>query len=67
CVEIGEALVFVLGHPNYYPQFGFVSARPKGLFYKSEEFDAAFFVAELTAGAANGYSGEVVYAPQFDV
>ncbi len=66
CSEIGEALVFVLGHPTYYPKFGFVAARPMGLFYKSEHFDAAFFVAELTPGAANGFSGEVFFQPEFD-
>ncbi len=66
CAQIGESLVFVLGHPAYYPRFGFVAARPLGLFYKSDKFDPAFFAAELTPGAARGFSGEVVYEPEFD-
>jgi len=66
CAEIGEPLVFMLGHPEYYPRFGFVAARPLGLFYKSEQFDPAFFCAELAPGAARGFSGEVVYQPEFD-
>jgi putative acetyltransferase len=66
CAEIGEPLVFVLGHPDYYPRFGFVPARPKELYYKNEHFDAAFFVAELTPGAARGFSGEVHFEPEFD-
>jgi putative acetyltransferase len=65
CAEVGQRLVFVLGHPTYYPRFGFVLARPRGLFYKNEHFDPAFFVAELTPGAADGFDGEVVYQPEF--
>jgi len=65
CLQIGQPLVFVLGHPGYYPRFSFVAARPKGCFYQSRAFDAAFFVAELRPGAANGFSGEVFYQPEF--
>lgn len=66
CRGIGEPVVFVLGHPTYYPRFGFQPARPRGLFYKNEGFDAAFFVAELEAGALEGFAGEVRYRPEFE-
>ena len=59
-------MVFVLGHANYYPRFGFEPARPHGLFYKSEQFDASFFVASLAPHALEGFEGEVRYRPEFD-
>ena len=66
CRGIGEPVVFVLGHPAYYPRFGFEPARPHGLFYKDEGFDPAFFVAQLEAGALAGLTGEVRYRPEFE-
>jgi putative acetyltransferase len=66
CRAIGEHVVFVLGHPTYYPRFGFRPARPHGLYYKNEHFDAAFFVTELSPGALAGFEGEVCYRPEFD-
>jgi putative acetyltransferase len=66
CRALEEPVVFVLGHAAYYPRFGFEAARPRGFFYKSAEFDPAFFVAELVPGALPGYAGEVVYRPEFD-
>lgn len=66
CLAIGEPVVFVLGHASYYPRFGFEPARPRGLHYKSAEFDPAFFVAELEPGSLDGLEGEVVYLAEFD-
>jgi putative acetyltransferase len=65
CRALGD-VVFVLGHAAYYPRFGFEPARPRGLFYKSEAFDPAFFALELVPGALAGYEGEVHYHPSFD-
>jgi putative acetyltransferase len=31
CLRIGHNIVVVLGHPEYYPRFGFTPAKPKGL------------------------------------
>ena len=66
CRNLGEPVVFVLGHSTYYPRFGFEPARPHGLYYKNEGFDSAFFVAELEPGALEGFEGEVRYRPEFD-
>jgi putative acetyltransferase len=67
CLAIGEPVVFVMGHADYYPRFGFEPARRHGLYYKSEHFDRSFFVAELEKGALAGFEGEVHYRPEFDV
>jgi putative acetyltransferase len=66
CRALEEPVVFVLGHSAYYPRFGFEPARARGLFYKNEHFDGAFFALELAPGALDGCEGEVVYHPAFD-
>lgn len=65
CAERGVGLVFVLGHPAYYPRFRFAPALPRFL-YQSAERSRAFFVRELVPGAADGLSGRVAYHPAFD-
>jgi putative acetyltransferase len=66
CRRIGEQVVFVLGHPEFYPRFGFQPATGKGLHYKHPDFDPYFMVAELSPGALNGRSGWVKYHDEFD-
>jgi putative acetyltransferase len=68
CRERSPAIdaVFVLGHPEFYPRFGFELARPLGLLYESEAFAPAFFVHVLRPGALAGASGRVRYLPAFD-
>ena len=66
CRGIGAQLVFVLGHPDYYPRFGFQPVAPLGLHYQDERLDAYFFVVELSPGALEGVSGVVAYHPLFD-
>lgn len=65
CRALGEPVVFVLGHPEYYPRFGFRPAAPLGLRFLSAEYDRAFFVLELEPGALAGRRGEVRYRPEF--
>ena len=59
-------MVFALGHPEYYPRFGFRPAPALGLRFRRPEFDPAFMVAELEPGALAGRTGEVRYLPDFD-
>lgn len=66
CQALREPVVFVLGHPGYYPRFGFQPAGPSGLHYQSEALDPAFMVAELEPGALAGRSGWVKYLAEFD-
>jgi putative acetyltransferase len=66
CRERGDAAIFVLGHAEYYPRFGFVPAASKGLHYMSEQFDPHFFVLELQEGALDGVHGMVTFHPAFD-
>jgi putative acetyltransferase len=66
CAERGVGLVFVLGHPGYYPRFGFRPAAERGFRYRSPALDAAFFVHELVAGAGREGGGAVRYPDAFE-
>jgi putative acetyltransferase len=66
CARRSHPVVFVLGHPEYYPRFGFRPAPPLGLRFRSPDFDTAFMVAELVPGALSGRKGWVEYLPAFD-
>jgi putative acetyltransferase len=65
CARIGENIVVVLGHPNYYPRFGFVPANVKGLRSEYDVPDDVFMVVELSKGELNGRTGLVRYHPEF--
>ena len=66
CQALGHKLVVVVGHPNYYPRFGFTSARANGLEAPFPVPDEAFMVLELVPGALNGIRGMITYPPAFD-
>ena len=66
CTERGVGLVFVLGHPAYYPRFGFAPAATRGFLYRDATHAPAFFVRELVPGAAEGLSGRVHYHRAFE-
>ncbi len=66
CRAAGHTIVFVLGHPAYYPRFGFEPAAPRGLSYEGgPQFAQAFFVRELEPGALAGRDGVVHYHAAF--
>jgi putative acetyltransferase len=65
CQRLGENIVVVLGHANYYPRFGFVPASLKGLRSEYDVPDEVFMVMELTEGALAGRRGLVKYDPEF--
>jgi putative acetyltransferase len=59
----GEAIVIVVGHPGYYPRFGFSTDRAKSL---GSPFPAEAFTAmDLRLGALDGIEGSVAYPPAF--
>jgi putative acetyltransferase len=66
CRRIGHPVVFVLGHAEYYPRFGFAPAPPQGLTCDWPVPDDVFMVAELEPGALAGRTGRVKYHPAFD-
>jgi len=66
-VERGCPFVIVLGHPEYYPRFGFELASRHGLNSQWEGVpDEAFMVLVLNAGVLDGVRGVVKYRKEFD-
>ncbi len=64
--SLGHLVVIVVGHPDYYPRFGFVPAQPLGILPPFEVPNEAFLVLELQPGALRGIQGLVRYPPEFD-
>ena len=65
CREAGYAVAVVLGHPSYYPRFGFTLARERGIHWEHEVPGDPFMVMELTPGALRGCHGTARYLPEF--
>ena len=65
CKELGYLAVIVIGHPQYYPRFGFVPAVRYRMRSQYDVPEDAFMVAELEAGALQGASGLVRYDEAF--
>lgn len=63
----GVPWVIVLGHPRYYPRFGFRPACVHGLECPWPGVpDPAFLALELVPGGLEGVGGVVRYRPEFD-
>ena len=60
-----EPLVVVLGHPWFYPRFGFKPASRYGIFPAEPWPDAAFMAKPLTRWS-QAVRGRVVYPSTFD-
>jgi len=65
CRRLGYHAVVVLGHPDFYPRFGFRPGRTFGLRSEFDVPDEVFMVAELMPGALAGMGGLVRYLPAF--
>jgi putative acetyltransferase len=64
--QAGHGIVVVLGHPDYYPRFGFRAASTFGVRCTWAVPDEAFMMMELRDGAWHGATGTVRYQPEFD-
>ena len=65
CRAHGYAAVVVLGHPDYYPRFGFVPAHTFGLTCEFPAPPEAFMAIELLPGSLTESGGLVRYRPEF--
>jgi putative acetyltransferase len=67
CRTLGHRIVVVVGHPTYYPRFGFSPARARGLEAPFPVPDEAFMVLELAPGALDGVAGMIRFPPPFEL
>ena len=65
CRRLGYGAVVVLGHPGFYPRFGFAPASRFGLTSEYDVPDEVFMAVELTAGALEAKAGTIRYHPLF--
>ncbi len=63
CRERGKSIAVVLGHPGYYPRFGFAAELAKNL--GGPYAGDAWMALELVPGALDGVKGTVQYPKAF--
>lgn len=64
--RLGYGLVALIGHPGYYPRFGFEPARRHGLELTQYDVpDDVFMINELIEGSMEGVTGELQYPRAF--
>ena len=63
CTAAGHRAVVVLGHPDYYPRFGFSARLAERL--QAPFSGPAFMALELVPGALADVAGQVRYPPPF--
>jgi putative acetyltransferase len=65
CRQAGYHYVVVLGHPTYYPRFGFVPASRYGITSEYAVPDEAFMVLAWRGGGWGERGGLARYEPEF--
>lgn len=66
CEALGYDFVFLIGHPTYYPKFGFTPAGSRGFELKQFKVpDDVFMVFELNVGKGKPWKGELRYPVAF--
>lgn len=66
CKDLGVGAVVVLGHPEYYPRFGFLPCSRFGIGCEYDVAEEAFMVVELQSGYLRGNSGTIKYHAAFN-
>lgn len=63
--KAGMNFVVVLGHPSYYPRFGFRPASAFNVQWEEDSPEDAFMIKELRKGSVPHGGGTIQYAPEF--
>lgn len=66
CKESGYKHIFVLGHPNFYPRFGFASSKGFGINPPFPVPHEVFMAVELESGSLSGMHGMIEYPAAFN-
>ncbi len=65
CRQTDYGIIVVLGHPEYYPRFGFTPSKPHGIVWERDVPEEVFMVKELKEGALVQTQGVVRYRAEF--
>lgn len=65
CKRLGFYAVVVLGHPDYYPRFGFLPSTQFGIKSEYDVPEDVFMVRELQSGYLGGSNGTIKYHGAF--
>jgi putative acetyltransferase len=65
CRRLGFGAIVVLGHPDYYPRFGFVPASRFGIGSEYDVPDELFMALELEPGTLKDKPGTIRYHAAF--
>lgn len=63
--EAGCPFIILVGHPDFYPRFGFTPASSHGIVCEWEVPDDAFLLLVLDEARMRGVSGLARYRPEF--
>ena len=66
CRLLGYDAVVVLGHPNYYPKFGFTPSIKYGIKSEYNVSDEVFMILELSPESLRDQKGIIKYHKEFD-
>ncbi len=66
CRRLGYERIIVLGHPGYYPRFGFERASRYGVRFEFNAPDEACMILALQPGALDGVNGVAKYQPEWN-
>ena len=66
CRRLGHERIIVLGHPAYYPRFGFERASRYGVRFEFAAPDEACMILALGPGALDGVSGVAKYQAEWN-
>lgn len=65
CKSQGYDAVVVLGHPAYYPKFGFLPSVKYGIKSEYDVPEDVFMILELVPGVLKGHKGVIKYHDEF--
>ncbi len=65
CKDMGYDAIIVLGHPTFYPRFGFIPSVRFGIASEYKVPEDVFMVLELVNGSLSGVNGIVKYDEVF--
>ena len=66
CQALGYDAVIVLGHPDYYPKFGFVPSVKYNIKSEYDVPDEVFMVLELVPGSLKDQQGVITFHEAFN-